>query len=340
MEFFDDSRLDDPDALRRADSSLRRIASAGARVRREAEAADAAIAAGGLEPERPRAVLAIGPEARLIRAVLEPSCPVPFLAWPSHALPAWVSALDLIVVLAPDGGDEALAQTVQEARRRGARLLVAAPEGSHCAERAGSAAILLPVTTQDAEAAVIVVLTVLHHLGLGPVVLPERVADALDQVAVECGPAVNVAQNPAKDLALGLADATPLVWGGSVLAARASRRVAEALRIASGRATLAGEIDDIAPLIAAVGPRDPFADPDEAEERRPALIVLDDDQADEATRADEERLRRTAEAHEVRVCTVRADMGGPVERYVALEAHGLWAAAYVGIGLGREGTAR
>ena len=42
-------------------------------------------------------------------------------------------------------------------------------------------------------------------------------------------------------LAISLADANPLVWGGSVLAARAGRRVAESVRRASGRAALAGE---------------------------------------------------------------------------------------------------
>ena len=37
-------------------------------------------------------------------------------------------------------------------------------------------------------------------------------------------------------LAIALADANPVVWGGSVLAARAARRVAESIRRATGRA--------------------------------------------------------------------------------------------------------
>ena len=32
--------------------------------------------------DRPRAVVAAGPDSRLLRAVLEPWCPVPFVAWP------------------------------------------------------------------------------------------------------------------------------------------------------------------------------------------------------------------------------------------------------------------
>ena len=58
----------------------------------------------------------------------------------------------------------------------------------------------------------------------------------MDQVAEDCSPYADVSENPAKDLALGLADAHPLVWGGSVLAARASRRIAEGCeRAAAGR---------------------------------------------------------------------------------------------------------
>ena len=74
----------------------------------------------------------------------------------------------------------------------------------------------------------------------------------MDQVAEDCSPFADVSENPAKDLALGLADAQPLVWGGSVLAARASRRVAEALRAASGRAALAADADALMPMLDSV----------------------------------------------------------------------------------------
>ena len=105
---FDDSRLDDERALATADAVLRRLAEAGSRVRREAGAANEAIekAVAAYEGEgRPRAVVAAGPDYRLLRAVLEPSCPVPLVAWPGPSLPGWAGALDLVVVLAPDGSD-------------------------------------------------------------------------------------------------------------------------------------------------------------------------------------------------------------------------------------------
>ena len=89
MDDFDDSRLDDPEALQAADQLLRPIAEAGARVRREAAGAEEALSRLD-DADRPRAVIAFGPEARLLRAVLEPTCPVPFMAWPRLGLPGWV----------------------------------------------------------------------------------------------------------------------------------------------------------------------------------------------------------------------------------------------------------
>ena len=103
MTWFDESRLDDERALGAADLRLRTLAEAGARVRREStevtEALDAAVSAA--RDSRPRAVIAAGPDSRLLRAVLEPWCPVPFVAWPGPSLPGWAGGMDLVVVLAP-----------------------------------------------------------------------------------------------------------------------------------------------------------------------------------------------------------------------------------------------
>ena len=108
VTWFDESRLDDETALAAADLRLRTLAESGARVRREAGEAAAAIDEAvdrARELARPRAVIAAGPDSRLLRAVLEPWCPVPFVAWPGPALPGWAGSLDLVVVLAPDGSD-------------------------------------------------------------------------------------------------------------------------------------------------------------------------------------------------------------------------------------------
>jgi hypothetical protein len=174
---------------------------------------------------------------------------------------------------------------------------------------------------------------------LGPEVRPHLVADAMDLVAEDCSPFADVAENPAKDLALGLADAQPLVWGGSVLAARASRRLAEALRAASGRAALAADADELLPIMETTGPRDPFEDPFEdgiSADRRPTLLILDDGNNESIIRSDHARLLAVAERNDVRVCTIAHETGSDVERYATLLQTGMFTAVYLAVGLGRS----
>lgn len=334
MSEFDDGRLDDDATLEAADHLLRPLAEAGARLRREAAAAQPAIA--GLDDEvRPRAVIAVGPEARLLRAVLEPMCPVPFVAWPSLGLPGWVGPLDLVVVL---GGGQSGTTCVHEALRRGSRVLVTSPEDSALARQAESrATTILPVSTKDPTVAAIVALAALSGFGLGPAVATSAVADALDAVAVESGFSVDLAANPAKALALELADTQPLVWGGSVLAARAARRIAEAVRTASGRVALAADARALLPLLAATPPRDPFADPvEESEDARPTLVVIEDGFGDEENDEEREALEENARVADVRTSVIGHTTGSTIERYATVLAKGLFAAAYLQIGLGRE----
>jgi phosphoglucose isomerase-like protein len=353
VEVFDDSRLDAEDALAAADPVLRPLAEAGSRVRREAGgAADAitAAAAHARGESRPRAVVAAGPDSRLLRAVLEPSCPVPFVAWPGPSLPGWAGGLDLVVVLAPEGSDTGTAAAVAEAVRRGCRVVVACPASSLVAEHAvGRDSTVLPCASGDQLATAVVMLQLLDRLDLGPETDTESVAQALDDVAVACSPYRDLAVNPAKLLASALGDATPLVWGGSVLAARAARRVAEALRRASGRTALAGDAEHLLPVVAAATPPDLFADPfddplarpaddrarDGDSERPPALVVLDDGMDGAGIHEQRGRLVAAAEEHRVRVETVASDARTDVARYAALLATGTYAAAYLGIGLSR-----
>ncbi|MCD4525347.1 SIS domain-containing protein [Nocardioides sp. cx-173] len=339
MSWFDESRLDDERALRGADLRLRTLAESGARVRREAgDAAEALAQVVALTQDqaRPRAVIAAGPDSRLLRAVLEPWCPVPFVAWPGQALPGWVGSLDLVVVLAPDGGDAGSASAVAEAVRRGCQVVVACPPSSIVAEHAaGRWTAILPTTTQDQLATAVVMLTYLHEIELGPSAPPEEVAEALDAVATACSPHRDLAVNPAKMLAIALADANPLVWGGSVLAARAARRVAESIRRASGRSALAGDAEHLLPVIEAARPRDVFDDPfsDDGGELRPLLVVLDDGAEDPVVRQHRARLLAAADERGVRVEHVTSEAGCEVARYASLLLSGRYAAEYLRLGL-------
>lgn len=337
MTWFDESRLDDEQVLAGIDLRLRTLAESGGRVRREAAEAAEAIdraAARAAESGRPRAVVAAGPDSRLLRAVLEPVCPVPFVAWPAPGLPGWAGALDLVVVLAPDGSDVGAASAVAEANRRGCQVVVACPEGSMVAEHAeGRYATLLPVATRDQLAIAVTVLSLLGRLSLGPAAEAEDVAVALDDVAVSCSPHRDLSINPAKMLAISLGDAVPLVWGGSVLAARAARRVAESFRRASGRGALAGDAEHLLPVIEGARSRDVFDDPfDGGGELRPVLVILDDGAGEDLVLEQRRRVREAAESRGVRSEVVAAETGSDIARYASLLLQGTYAAEYLRVG--------
>ncbi len=340
--WFDEARLDDERALSTVDAALRRLAESGSRVRREV--ADARAAGSGTDPRddprddeaRPRAVIAAGPDSRLLRAVLEPSCPVPFVAWPGPGLPGWAGGLDLVVMLAPEGADVGSASAVAEAVRRGCRVVVACPDPSLVAEHArGRWSTVLPTTTRDQLATAVVMLGHLEGLALGPHTDADEVADSLDQVAVECSPHRDLAVNPAKALAISLADSTPLVWGGSVLAARAARRVSEALRRATGRNALAGDAERLLPVLEAARPRDVFADPYAdagTPGDRPSLVVLDDGTSDPAGDGDRGRLEEAAHSRGVRVETLDTQARHELARYASLVLTGSYVAQFLALG--------
>lgn len=337
MTWFDESRLDDPSALAAVDVRLRTLAESGARVRREAGEAAAAITTAVADgQQRPRAVVAAGPDSRLLRAVLEPWCPVPFVAWPGAGLPGWAGGMDLVVILAPQGSDTGSASAAAEAVRRGCQLVVAAPPASLVAEHAaGRWTTLLPATTGDQLATAVVMLDYLDRVDLGPRVDPEEVATALDRVAIACSPHRELSVNPGKMLAIALADALPVVWGGSVLAARAARRVAESFRRSTGRSAIAGDADNLLPVLRATPRRDVFEDPfaDPPSEQRPVLVVLDDQHEDALVRESTGRLRAAAAEQGVRVETVETDANTEVGRYASLLLSGTWAAEYLALGL-------
>lgn len=337
--WFDESRLDNERAIGAADLRLRTLAESGARVRREVGAAAEAIeeaVSRSLSQARPRAVIAAGPDSRLLRAVLEPWCPVPFVAWPGPALPGWAGSLDLVVVLAPEGSDTGTASAVAEAVRRGCQVVVACPPGSLVAEHAaGRWSTILPTATADQLATAVAMLTFLDRVSLGPAADPEQVANALDEVATSCSPHRDIAVNPAKVLAIALADANPLVWGGSVLAARAARRVAESIRRASGRAALAGDAEHLLPVLEAARPRDVFDDPfaGEGGELRPVLLVLDDGAEDPVVREQRGRLEAAATTRGVRVERVTTEAPSEVARYASLLLSGTYTSEYLRLGL-------
>ncbi|GGF56449.1 bifunctional glucose-6-phosphate/mannose-6-phosphate isomerase [Marmoricola endophyticus] len=345
---FDDHLLDDEAALRRVDLRLRHLAESGARVRSDAYSAADAVEVGAdrLAGNRPRALIAVGPEARLLRAVLEPTCPVPFVAWP-HAtdggprLPSWAGSLDLVVVLAPAGDHPESAAAVTEGLRRGCSLVLVAPPRSLAAEpledgpRAAVDRVHLPTGSGDPLGACVAALGLLGRLGLAPREDPEAVAAALDAVAVDCSPYRDLATNRAKSVASAVADTTPLVWGGSVAAARAARRTAEAVRRTTGRACLAGDVEQLLPVLEQSHGRDVFADPFEDEDvpAPPSLVLLDDGADEPGPLAARNALVSVADERALRVEVLETEpAGGSLSRYAALVSLGDYTATYLDAG--------
>lgn len=335
MNEFDDARLEDP-ALTEHEG-LRWLASAGARVRRMGLTDPLGELA---RSDRPRGILMVGPEARLIRALIEPVCPVPFMAWSGQHLPAWVGPLDLVVIVDDEDPASGVAEVGAEAARRGATLLVAARARSRLQEvTASSDTTLVPVDEPDATAAAFALVSLLGQLGLGPRIHLETIADAVDLVAQACSPRHDLSSNPGKQLALELADHVPLIWGGTVLASRAGRRLGEAIRRVAGVPALAADASELIAVLKRVDRRDPFADPDDASHQEPVLVLLDADKARGSAAQLAGALERHAEAVGVRLS--RISTGGTdyeladVEAYATLLAHGLYGAEYLRIGHSR-----
>jgi hypothetical protein len=118
------------------------------------------------------------------------------------------------------------------------------------------------------------------------------------------------------------------------------------VRRASGRTALAGDAEHLVPVVEAAPTADVFADPFAEDEagggtgpgRRPVLLVLDDGSQEASVREQRGRLAAAAQERRVRVETVTTDATTDLARYAALVATGTYAAAYLGVGLGRPGS--
>ena len=231
--------LDDQAALAAADRSglLRVTASAAAQVRAavllSAEAGVDRLA----QEDRPRSVVLLGmgtagQAGELFAAIAGPSCPVPVLTHRGPGLPHWVGAADLVVALSASGRTGETRSGLEEAVRRGSRLLVVAAEPSPIADlgRRGRG-VVVPVPPGRPARATLWALAVplvlaADALGLlrAPAAVIEQTALALEAAAQRCGPAADLMVNPAKTLALELQGTLPVLWGSSPLTGVAAAR--------------------------------------------------------------------------------------------------------------------
>lgn len=234
-------RLDDPAGLEAGDPDgmLPAIASSAAQVREAAVLAAEAGVATLAEDGRPRAVVVCGMGGSgiagdVLAAAAGPGCPVPVITHRGYGLPAWVGPVDLVVAVSCSGATEETLSALEEAVRRGCRLLVVGRDGSplDALGRRGRA-VVVPVTQgRQPRASVWALSTPLvvaaHALGLlaAPAEAVEEAAVVLEQIADRCRIDAEMVVNPAKRLAVDLDGQLPVLWGTSPLAGTAAYRFA------------------------------------------------------------------------------------------------------------------
>jgi glucose/mannose-6-phosphate isomerase len=370
-----ESLLDDPDAIGRADPSgmLRALASAGAQVRESAALAAEANLASLAEEGRPRAVVVagVGTAARtgdLLETVAGPRCPVPVVGHRSAGIPGWVGASDAVIAVSASGRSPEALAAAEAAGRRGARLVAIGPPDSELqalAERAR--APFVPVPRRAPARASLWALTVpvlLAARALGLVRIAEadfaETAARLDADAERCRPAAESFVNPAKALALDLANSIPIVWGSSPLATVAARRVGDMLSANARYPVVAGSLGEAGRgrvgLIDGIygglveSERDIYADDDTgvAATRLRVLLLrdggLEDDNAGagEPSVVEERRADAVVELaarRGVRCGVIQAEGGSPLERLASLIAVPDFASVYLALAHGLDPTA-
>jgi glucose/mannose-6-phosphate isomerase len=233
--------LDDPAGLEAGDPGgmLPAIASAAAQVREAAQLAAEAGMARLAEDGRPRAVVVCGMGGSgiagdVLAAVAGSSCPVPVVTHRGYGLPAWVGPVDLVIAVSCSGSTEETLSALEEAVRRGCRLLVVGRSGSPVDDLGQRGrAVFVPVTQgRQPRASMWALSTPLivagHALGLlsAPPEVVEQAAVTLEDVADRCRPDAASLVNPAKRLALDLQGRVPVLWGTSSLTGAVAYRFA------------------------------------------------------------------------------------------------------------------
>ncbi|WP_419995464.1 SIS domain-containing protein [Streptomyces boninensis] len=373
---LDETRLDAPQALAAADPRqlLRGTAEAGARVRTAARAAQEA-GLGELKPDgRPRAlfIAGLGPAtyciADLLGSLTGGACPVTAveptgsdynpgdLRW---ALPGWAGPLDLLLVVTGYGREPGLEALVEQAYRRGCSVAAVAPRSTTIsqtvADLRGLPIPLIPVGSDlgsqegDYEppgslwALLTPLLQLTDRLGLieAPPAALDKVADRLDAVAERCGPAIETYTNPAKTLAVELAESLPLLWADGPVAAAAGRHFATALGAIAGRPALAAPLPHALQTHAALlagefgapagdDPDDFFRDRVEEPESLRARVVLLQ-QGELEGQSPSRAARRLINHRGTPVSALEPAEGTPLEAAAELIATGDFTAVYLAL---------
>lgn len=347
---IDDTLLDDPVRLADTDTSgcLRTAAISGALVRSTAEVAAEHGLTDRVNVDRPRAFVLVGrhgvgkPVMGLIEAAVSASMPVVV----TETVPDWVGALDVLYAHVDDPGDAELAESLERVSRYGASVVVNGPaDGPVAAAIAGKGVQLTPrVPGGEHLFASALAGGLLTASALGLVTFDAgAVADALDAEAERDHPGHESFVNPAKSLALRLADRTPLLWGLDPVATAVAGMAAHSLTAAAAVVADAADYRQAVrrgalhrAVVAGESSGDIFADPgDDAGALRLSLLAVRDDPASGVLKRSVGELFPSAD-----LMDVGADIDGDeLVRAAVLALRFEIAATYLGLAGGMIGGA-
>ena len=340
------------------------VASSAAQVREAAVLTAEAGLARLSEDGRPRAVVVIGiggaaVAGDVLAAVAGPTCPVPVVTHRGYGLPGWVGPVDLVGAVSCSGGTEETLSVLEEAVRRGCRLLVVGRSGSPLDDLGQRGrALFVPVAQGRQPRASLwslstPLLVAAHELGLvqaGPEVLEEAAA-ALEQVAASCRLDAPALLNPAKRLATELTGRLPVVWGTSGLAEAAAYRFACQLNENAKAPATWGVLPEAnhnqvvafdGPFAGGGGPTsddDLFRDRvDDVDAGQLALVLLRDSEEHTQTARRADVSRRLAEDRGLPVHVLTAEGASPFERLARLVGTTDYASTYVALAEGLDPT--
>jgi glucose/mannose-6-phosphate isomerase len=359
--------LDSPAELETADphGMLRAVASSAAQVREAAAFCVEADVARLSREDRPRSVVVLGMGGSgiagdVLTAVAGPGCPVPVFGHRAYGLPLWVGAADLVIAVSCSGTTEETLSGLEEAVRRGCRLLVVGASGSPLEALASRGrAVFVPVSQgRQPRATVFALSTPLiiaaDALGLLSCSREEIEATAvlLEQLAGRNRPDADIVLNPGKTLALSLVGTLPVVWGTSPLSGAAAYRFACQLNENAKTPAAWGVLPEAGhnQIVALDGPfagqassasDDLFrdrGDDEEVESTQLHLVLLRDSEEHPAVARRATVSRDLARSRGVQVSELVAEGSSAFQRVASLLTLGDWASTYLALAQGFDPT--
>ncbi len=358
---IDESLLDNSDHLQMLDSGkmLECIASSGAQMRTALGEIDRNVLEQISQSEKPRALVIAGMggsgvSGEVLSAVAGPAASIPITVERTHELPAWVSPIDLVVAVSCSGSTEETLSVATQASRRGANLITIGAANSPLAaiseQTKGALHLNIDAQGRMPRASLWTIATPLLLLAdaLKLVEIPaaefDRAADLMDALSVTCGPQVAAYENPAKLLAVALAESLPMIWGtetiGRAAAGRFMAQLAENAKLPaihgglpeSGHNQIVTFDGQLAPSASA---SDIFADPDlDGHQRALHLVLLRDSAEHEAITRRVELIKHISSNRNIPVTEILAQGEHRLSRIASLIVPTDWASAYAAIAMG------